>query len=571
MFRGNKFNIKVPILTLFFIGFLLFADKSFASEKIISFDTDILINKNASVLVTEKIQYDLGESEKHGIFREIPIKYQTPLGNRSISIKVQDVLLDGVSESYIITRDNKNEKIKIGKTEIVISGIHTYTISYEIHGVINYFDEFDEFYWNITGDKWQIPIENVNTKIILPDNIDLTTLKSNCYLGNQGSSEKCEIISSGNYLIAKNARILNPGEGMTIAVGFPKGTVYQPTKLENLIETLKDNAIFILPILVFITMFLVWRKYGRDPKGPRTIMAEYEPPLKLKPTLIGALANERVDNKDITAGIIYLAQQGFLRINKIDKSWILGSGDYELELIKSDLGNLEKTEKSILVLFFENNLSLGQKVRISSFKNNKIFLSAFKSTTKDVYQEITSIGFYEKNPLKAKIPFIILGALFIFLGFFSANIFGLTGVISFLISGIITFIFGSLMGKKTKLGAETKSHVLGFKLFLSMTEKERIDFHNAPEKKPEQFMEFLPYAIALGVEKKWAEQFAGMYIPTPSWYHGNIVGSFVAADFASHMSGLSQSFGKSAISGGSSSSGGGFSGGGFGGGGGGSW
>jgi uncharacterized membrane protein len=130
------------------------------------------------------------------------------------------------------------------------------------------------------------------------------------------------------------------------------------------------------------------------------------------------------------------------------------------------------------------------------------------------------------------------------------------------------------MSKKTPLGAETKDDILGFKLFLSVTEKDRLDFHNAPERSPEQFMEFLPYAIALGIENKWAAQFASIYIPEPSWYHGGVHGPFLASAFVSdlsHFSGSVSSSFTSASRGGSGSGGGGSSGGGFGGGGGGSW
>jgi len=155
---------------------------------------------------------------------------------------------------------------------------------------------------------------------------------------------------------------------------------------------------------------------------------------------------------------------------------------------------------------------------------------------------------------------------------------GFIPVVSIVVSCIIIALFGMQMSKKTKLGAETKDYILGFKLFLSVTEKDRLDFHNAPEKNPEQFMEFLPYAIALGVENKWAKQFENIYITQPSWYQGNMAGAFVASSFVSHMTDFSKSVNtgmayvsKSAASGGFGGGGGGFSGGGFGGGGGGSW
>ncbi len=105
-----------------------------------------------------------------------------------------------------------------------------------------------------------------------------------------------------------------------------------------------------------------------------------------------------------------------------------------------------------------------------------------------------------------------------------------------------------------------------------MTEKERYEFFNNPADNPQEFMEYLPYAIAFGVEKKWAKQFASITIPQPDWYRGS--GPFVATAFADEISSFSEKVSSAVAtqrSSGSGSGGGGFSGGGSGGGGGGSW
>jgi uncharacterized membrane protein len=279
--------------------------------------------------------------------------------------------------------------------------------------------------------------------------------------------------------------------------------------------------------------------------------------------------DEKVDFRDITAGLIYLAEQGYVKVNKLEKTWAFGNDDYELVLLKNDTSSLEKTEKDILELFF-SNLNLNEVVKISSFRKDFTFKSRVQLVISSVYKEMTEREFYEKNPTYAMLPYLIAPFFIIPISIFLFNLNNFLEISSVVVSGLIIFIFGFFMGKKTKLGAETKDYILGFKDFLSVTEKDRLDFHNAPEKNPELFMKYLPYSIALGVEKKWAKQFDGMYIEEPSWYRGNIVGAFVVSDFVSHMSGMSQSF-NTAAAGQSGSGGGGFSGGGGGGGGGGSW
>ena len=109
----------------------------------------------------------------------------------------------------------------------------------------------------------------------------------------------------------------------------------------------------------------------------------------------------------------------------------------------------------------------------------------------------------------------------------------------------------------------------GFKDFLSTTEKERYKFHNAPARNTQQFMEYLPYAIAFGVEKEWAEVFKDIPLDQPSWYSSQNNSTFNAVAFTHNLSAFSTSV--SSSSGSSGSSGAGSAGGGGGGGGGGSW
>jgi uncharacterized membrane protein len=168
--------------------------------------------------------------------------------------------------------------------------------------------------------------------------------------------------------------------------------------------------------------------------------------------------------------------------------------------------------------------------------------------------------------------------------FFGPILFDLTGVstsssvivyneVAVILSGVIVGTFGWFMPRKTPLGAVVKEEIQGFKLFLSVTEEERLKFHNAPAKKPELFEKYLPYAMVLGVEKEWAKQFEGIFTEPPSWYEGNWT-TFSLVNFTSNLSSFSSTASSSMMSTPSSGGGGfsgGSSGGGFGGGGGSSW
>ncbi len=541
-----------------------------SAEEITHFQVNIKIDADATITIQETIFYDFGNLQKHGIYRNIPISYQGKFGERKIDISVSDVMRNEQPEMYEVSNKGKNKEIKIGQAEVFVDGLNKYEIIYKVTGAINYFDEFDEFYWNLTGNQWPVPIKNVRAEIFYSGSKE--NIQVSCYQGEYGSDEEC-LIENGFTTIFQNKSELYPKEGMTIAFGMPKGYLDQPGEFSFFMRWLKNNFIIALPVLVFVFMFLLWFYKGRDPKGKGTIIPEYHPPQDLKPTLLGSLIDEKVDNRDITAGIIYLAQQGFLKIKKIEKQSVFSGKDYELILLK-DIGEINsKIEKDIGEIIFGNNAISGSKKKMSKIKKDVSMSKKIKLFKRDINEEMVLKGYYKKNPEKVRGLYMGLGIGIIFLAIYLGDWFG-AGIVALIVSGVIIMGFGWIMSKKTKHGAETKESILGFKEFLAVTDKDRLEFHNAPEKDPKQFMKFLPFAIAMGVEKKWAKQFADMYIEPPTWYEGGMTGNLIALSLIDDLSGFTTNVNSgfsAAARGGTGSGGSGFSGGGFGGGGGGSW
>lgn len=150
--------------------------------------------------------------------------------------------------------------------------------------------------------------------------------------------------------------------------------------------------------------------------------------------------------------------------------------------------------------------------------------------------------------------------------------------------GILNGVFFVLLKAPTKLGRAIQDEIEGFRLYLSTAEGARLDALHPPEKTPELFEKYLPFALALGVDNKWSEQFTSILAAAgegttegsyqPSWYTGRRFRSNRMDTFSSSLgAALSTSIAASAQAPGSSSGsgGGGFSGGGGGGGGGGGW
>jgi uncharacterized membrane protein len=146
----------------------------------------------------------------------------------------------------------------------------------------------------------------------------------------------------------------------------------------------------------------------------------------------------------------------------------------------------------------------------------------------------------------------------------------------------LNILFYRLLKAPTLLGRRILDQIDGFKLYLGVAEKDRLNLENPPERTPQLFERFLPYALALGVEQAWCEQFAAVLAAAgaggieyrPSWYSGASWTGISSTTFATSMShSLSNAISSASTAPGSSSGGGGggSSGGGGGGGGGGGW
>ncbi len=544
-------------VTLFCLPVLAYA------ESIASFQTDILLHFEGA--------------ERHGIFRNIPLTH--PDGDsdffheRYIEIEVESVQMDQGTVPFEISEEGREIKIKIGDADKTITGVHLYEITYTVKGALQYLpDGTVDLYWNATGNDWEVPIKEAYARVSGTEG--LYGENTACYTGLQGDATACEYSTSTPSLAEFGTTDLLPGEGLTIARAVNKDAV-ETVVLERL-----NFIILVVIVLPFLAVALAvfGYRYRTKHKTGNPIIAQYEPYQSYKPMYAGMLFDGRLDPRDITAGIVYLAEQGFLKIKKTEKKvlFMFEVDDYEIELLRSSAEVESDFLRTVLELLFLFPSNVGDTLTLSSLKANTQRQThnqkLLQQLRKDLKKDLVSSGFFQTN--KAASTLLIALCVGLFLLFFVGELIYLflgplvlTLLIVAMVCGLLLSIF--MFERRTKVGYEALDHLKGFKLFLSVTDKERMAFHNAPQKSPEQFMQYLPYAIAFGVEKQWAKVFEGITIPNPSWYDGGGASSFAALDLTSSLGAFSTSF--AASSGSSASSGGGSSGGGGGGGGGGSW
>jgi uncharacterized membrane protein len=520
-----------------------------------SFDANILVEEDATLLVQEKISVDFNEY-RHGIFRDIPYVYRDKLGNRvKIDLTIEQVLQDGAPATFTADRSGGFLSLKIGSPNREIDGQHDYQIDYTVKRALLYFDDHDELYWNVTGSDWEVPVRHASAVITLPDDtmINLT----DCYVGGYGSeSQQCGVAINGSSVA------FAADDFLTVNVAFPKGVVAEPSMIEQALIFLADNWLAIFPLIFIVVVVGLWLKLGRDPKHG-VVIAEYQPPKRVWAVYAGSFERGALSKQDLVAMIVQMAVNGYLKIVQSEsESAILKIKQRETTLIKLKTStDLDEAHRLLFEAIFEGR----SEVRLSDL-NGKMKAADLQAVHAAANRWLIDHHYYSKHSFVLRFAFFVAAGFIFFIGIMLGSDFGLVTGAMFTIAALVTAIFGQFMPRRTLSGAEMLRQIKGFRLFLHNAERYRA----AWQEKEGLFFDFLPYAIAFNDVKHWATVFSGIEQSYPEWYQGTGT-QFMVMNFADDLGRFSSLFGAAMTppSPKSGTGGGGFSGGGFGGGGGG--
>ncbi len=564
---------------LFLACVILLAAPLFAqSWRIANFEDTISISADGSTLVKERINL-VFIGQWHGIHRTIPIHYPGPQGtNYTLFLDVIGVTdAAGQKLKYDSKTSGGYRDLKIYIPDAVDT-TRTVEIDYMVRDGIRYFEDHDEFYWNVTGNDWPVPIDHAEAHVYLPESA-AGKLRAQAFTGAYGSAQRDAVSAvNGADVAFETSNPLPMRGGMTIDIFIPKGILNEPSAITRALWFLGSNPVVFLPLVTFSVMFTLWWYKGRDPDPGRSVAPMYEPPPGMSPAETGALIDDSVHPRDITSTIVDLAVRGYVKIEEtVDTSLLIfHSKDYIFHLLKpvTEWQGLAPHERVML----ENIFAGGQQTRLSSLKNR--FYTAIPVIKEDIKSALKNKGMYLLDPDSAN-AYSVGAAVLIALPFIAAPFLGYQEMFNSIlllfvcggISLIIWWLFARQMSAKTVQGGRTRVAVLGFQEFMN-----RVDADRLKRMPSDTFERYLPYAMALGVEHHWAQAFAGIIQNPPSWYVSpNGMTGFNPVFFSSSMHNMASDMHQVFVSAPRSSStgsgfggggGGGFSGGGFGGGGG---
>jgi uncharacterized membrane protein YgcG len=330
--RLNRALLSIVVLIV--CAWPLFAQQE---ERILSYDSDIRLNSDGSMRVSERIRvYAGGDKIKHGIYRDFPTEYKDKLGIRKrVPFELVSITRDGNREDYHTSSRSHGVRVYLGpRFASVPVGEHTYVITYLTNRQMGFYQERDELYWNVTGNGWDFPIEHASAKVHLPINIPRRLVETYGYTGPQGYQGRDFIAKAQDDLsyLFETSKPLAAREGFTVVCWWEKGYMEPPTSDQERSWFFEDNqglvfAVFGL-ILVLVYQFVSWSRVGRDP-APGTIVAQYMPPPEMSAAGARELVKMGFDNKCFAACIVAMAAKKYLTIEKdaLDQFTLVASKD----------------------------------------------------------------------------------------------------------------------------------------------------------------------------------------------------------------------------------------------------
>ena len=562
---------------------LLICTIAAAQERITQYDVEVDIERDGSLLVAERITVRAeGRRIRRGIYRDFPTRYRDRYGNRVVvDLEVIGVERNGQREAWFSENVSNGVRINTGNDDLLpVPADYTFTIRYRTTRQLGFFADHDELYWNAIGGGWVFPIEAASVAVRLPAPIPADQLRAEAYTGHQGASGTdyvAEIVRPGE-AHWRATRSLQPGENLTIVLSFPKGVVAAPSGTQRAIWLLKDNRGVLVALLAFGLLIVyclrAWRRVGRDPaKG--IIIPRYEPPAGHSPASVRYVSKMTYDTRCFSSEILALAVTGLLRIVREDR---LLQDRWSLERTENtDTASLSESASTLLASIFKNERTVELK------KSNANRLLKVKHAHRGVLDRASHPRYFRRNgDAVAKAAFIgvIGGALALWLA-------GGSGIPAIIVIGVLMLLtviaFAFLIRAPTAEGRKLMDEIEGFKLYLSVAERDELARMQGPEAPPHidaaRYERLLPFAVALEVEEAWTDKFtlavgaaaAAQVTHNIGWYRGGGIdnlGSFsktLGSALTSQIASASTPPGSSSGAGGGGSAGGGGGGGGGGG------
>ncbi|CAK7039409.1 MAG: hypothetical protein DELT_00716 [Desulfovibrio sp.] len=302
-------------------GFAREAGAAVSSEQILDYDVTAVFDPSGEMEVTENITVvATGRKIKRGIFRTFSVMWDRADNKRfQFDYTIKSVTRDGKPEPYSVTKNNDEIRVRAGKGDVLLTpGVYKYTITYTVRNAFSRFPEWDELYWNVTGNEWEFPIRQVRFRLFYRENASaplqpMPVRSLDVYTGKLGAQGENARILADNTI--ETIAPLRLGEGMTVAWTWPRGFLKNaPDPVEfSLFRKLflprgSSFLLFAIPLLVGLYFARIAARFKSGPMPE--IIPLFRAPEGFTPGQLRYVTKKRYDSTSFAADLLNIVAKG---------------------------------------------------------------------------------------------------------------------------------------------------------------------------------------------------------------------------------------------------------------------
>lgn len=485
-----------------------------AATPLAEFRSHILLNPDSSAVIIEHLR----PAAPGPVERRIRVRSSGVLGRDRLHVDILEVT-DGGGQPLRYHARTRGDFLAIAS---VAAG--ELKLIYAVRNAIQPRGTHDEFLWAATPSD--VAVQSAFVRVALPPEA------AGQFSAQAVLRREREGIASAN-LWSSDGRIplrvdkseietgspgpLAAGVVLTVDVVAEKGT-FEPIPVGTRAWWFAaNNPIVLLPLVVLGLMLLLRRIKGGNPDAGRSVAPMYAPPEGLTPAEAGTLIDDRLDPRDITATLMDLAVRGYVRIEPCEPEQNGAEGrDFVLRLLRprEEWNELAPHEETMLFHTFYG----GQWTKLSSLRLR--FPEIVPWMRRQILGALREKGMYRVDPVEAHRwrqagLYVLGGGLLLVQKLGGVALFDSPwlALAMIAVSSVIVYLLGRNMTAKTLRGMRNYVALLGLQEFIETVDADRLERLDRVG-----FEKLLPYAIALGIEQRWAHDFRGIATTPPEWF-----------------------------------------------------
>lgn len=568
--------LALPALFLFLSLCGATAPDAFAAagdERILLFDASAVFDPDGTMEMTETITVRAtGNQISRGIFRTLPRIWRRADGKRfRLTYDIHSVTRGGKAENYTVSQTDEWVTIRMGRKSVRLQpGEYTYAVTYTVRNHFSRFPEWDELYWNVTGNEWAFAIDKARFRLLFRESPDalpapMPMRSLDLYTGRlDEQGDKAHRLPDGT---VETTAPLARGEGLTIAWTWPRGVLFAAPDPEeySLLRTLflpTSQTVLLWLVPLWLAGYFLLVRLIKSPGAAPEVIPLFRVPEGFTPGALRYVMKKKYDATSFAADLLNLVAKGAASLNSKAERPVLKLGGHGRKALQA-----EEREALDRVFAGSRSVSLTQSNNGKFRKARQGLFNRCKEEKKLLFQGVTLyavLGILQAFALPvcaarffayAEAPVLTfmmvfsciwVGILLLFTWVIWADISGVAGffgrlpfmvfllpfwaaiiglwvtaapdmlitpsmpegfVSAFLLTVLACWVGIACLPRWTAEGLRRLSIAKGLALYLGTAERERFAMLYPPEESVEHFEELLPYALALDKGKTWANRF----------------------------------------------------------------